>query len=60
MENLSFGLITLFNGAYKITSNLFSPLTLIVILLGISIFWFFLIELDEYNRTGAKPNVGRH
>jgi hypothetical protein len=60
MNIFSYGVITMLNGMYQVIAKFFSPLSLIILVLAISICWFFLIELDEYNRSGSKPNVGRH
>jgi len=59
---LSFGnvLITYANGFYLLITKLFSPISIAIFILAISMFWMFLLEIDEYNRQGTKPDVGRH
>jgi hypothetical protein len=60
MTIFSNSLITLTNGAFDFITRLFSPVSIILILLVISLSWMALLEMDEMNRQGTKPDVGRH
>lgn len=60
MELLGDGIVTLLNGFGGLVSMVASPLTIIIVLLGISLTWLSLIEIDELNRQGSKPDVQRH
>jgi hypothetical protein len=60
MRIFSNSLITLTNGAFDFITRLFSPVSIILILLVISLAWMALLEMDEMNRQGTKPEVGRH
>ena len=60
MRIFSNSLITLTNGAFDFITRLFSPVSVILILLVISLAWMALLEMDEMNRQGTKPEVGRH
>jgi hypothetical protein len=60
MELLGDGLVTMLNGLGRLFSMVLSPLTVIVALLAISLIWLSLIEIDELNRQGSKPDVQRH
>jgi hypothetical protein len=59
MQELSNGFITLYNGAVALVSGLVSPVVLLAALVGASFLWLGLIELDELNRQGTKPEVER-
>lgn len=60
MTIFSNSLITLLNGAFDFITRLFSPVSIIIILLIASLVWMALLEMDEMNRQGTKPEVGRH
>jgi len=60
MEDLTNGLITIANGAVVSISNAMSPITVIAVLMLVGLSWICLIELDEVDRQGSKPEVGRH
>lgn len=60
METLANGLFTLINGLFNILHFAFSPFTIAAIFLGFSLLWLMLLEIDELDRQGTKPEVGRH
>lgn len=60
MEILGNGLITLANGALSALLSLASPLTIAGVLMGVSLLWLALMEVEELDRQGSKPEVGRH
>lgn len=60
METLGAGLITLANGALELILHVASPIVIIGALLVSSLAWMCLIEIDELDRQGTKPEIGRH
>lgn len=60
MNPVTNGLVTLLNGAETTLAALASPVVLAVVVIAVSLFWLGLLELEEVNRQGAKPEVGRH
>lgn len=60
MEILGNGLVTLANGALGALLSLASPLVIAGVALAAGLIWLALIEVDELNRKGTKPEVGRH
>jgi hypothetical protein len=60
METLANGLLTLINGLFNILDFALSPFTIAAIFLGFSLLWLMLLEIDELDRQGTKPEVGRH
>ena len=60
MEKLGDGLVTLLNGLLGMVDALFSPLSFVILLLAVSIVWLCLVEIDEMDRQGSKPEVPRH
>lgn len=60
METLGNGLITLANGAWVLLDVVFSPVTFVVALLAAGLVWLALIEVDELDRQGTKPEIGIH
>lgn len=60
MESLSNGLVTLANGLMDLAGHLLSPIAFIGVFLVAGFSWLCLIELDELDRQGTKPEVGRH
>lgn len=60
METIGNGLITLANGAWLAADTLVSPLTAVLLALGAGLSWLALIECDELDRQGTKPEVGLH
>jgi hypothetical protein len=59
MNVLTNGAVTLYNGLVTTLDGVVSPLPLIVGLLVLSFSWLALIELDELDRQGRKPEIGR-
>lgn len=53
------GIVTFLNGIFEVVSKVVSPTGIVLILLSSSLFWFFLLEVDEMNRIGSKPDVER-
>jgi len=60
MDSLGTYLILAFNGALNLSAHLGSPVTVMGIVTGISLWWMARIEIEELNRQGAKPVVRRH
>lgn len=60
MEILGSGLITLFNGLVAMVGAVSSPITIAVVLCALALGWFAMLEVDELDRQGTKPEVGRH
>jgi hypothetical protein len=60
MNALLSGLITLLNGFVDLGRTVATPVTIGIVIMALCMFWFARLELDELNRQGAKPNVGRH
>lgn len=60
METLGAGLITLANGVLDMSGRVLSPVVFVFALLIVSLGWLCLIELDELDRQGSKPEIGRH
>lgn len=60
MDILGNGLVTLANGAWTAIGSVASPLTLAGIAMALGLFWLSLIEVDELNRQGDKPEVRQH
>ena len=60
MNTLANGLLTIINGLFNIIHLAISPFTIAAVFLGISLFWLMLLEVDELDRQGTKPEVGRH
>ena len=60
METLGNGIITLANGAWLAVDMVVSPITLALAALGAGLLWLALIECDELDRQGTKPEVGLH
>lgn len=58
MNVLTNGLVTLYNGARTTLDGVVSPVPLLVIVLAASFAWLALIELDELDRQGRKPEIG--
>jgi len=58
MSVLTNGFVTLYNGARATLDGVISPIPLLVLLLAASFSWLALIELDELDRQGRKPEIG--
>ena len=60
MDTLAAGLITMANGLVDLVLSVAHPLVLVVAALALSLTWLALIERDELDRLGTKPEIGRH
>lgn len=60
METLSNGLVTIANGAIRLVDLSAHPVIFVVALMAAGFAWLCMIELDELDRQGTKPQVGRH
>jgi hypothetical protein len=60
MEKFSDSFITLANGFVELLLGVAHPLVFIVGALGLSLTWLALIERDELDRLGTKPEIGQH
>jgi hypothetical protein len=60
METLGNGLFTLANGTWEALTALASPMVLTGLVLAVSLVWLSLIEVEELDRQGTKPEVRRH
>jgi hypothetical protein len=60
MDTLSSGLITMANGLVDLALTVVHPLVFVAAALILSMTWLALIERDELDRLGTKPEVGRH
>ena len=60
MDALGTGLILIANGLLQMLGRVADPITLIGLVLAVSLFWLAGIEIEELNRQGTKPEVGRH
>lgn len=56
---LTNGVITVLNGLWSILDLIFSPLTIVILALAASFAWLALLERDELDRQGTKPDIGR-
>lgn len=59
MDALANGLITVFNGLQTLLDGLLTPIAAMSIAIGGAFVWIALIELDELNRQGTKPEIER-
>lgn len=60
MSDLGNSLFTLLNGAANILTALAHPLVWVVLTMAAGFAWLALVELDDVNRRGTKPFIGRH
>ena len=60
MNALSGGLVVLINGILSALNELASPLVICGVITALALLWLCLIELDDVNRLGTKPIIGRH
>lgn len=59
MDALANGLVTVFNGLRTLLDGLLTPVATMGILIAGALVWLALIELDELNRQGTKPEIER-
>jgi len=59
MDALANGLITVFNGMQTLLDGLLTPIAAMGVAIGAALVWIALIELDELNRQGTKPEIER-
>jgi hypothetical protein len=60
MSILSAGLVVIVNGLLTMLGAIASPLTIAGAAGLAALVWLALIEVDELDRQGIKPRVGRH
>ena len=60
MDALAAGLVTLLNGLFKAIGALASPVVIATVLAAAALAWLAVIEIEELNRQGTKPGIGRH
>jgi hypothetical protein len=60
MNALGTGLILMANGLLTMLHHLADKVTLVSVLSVLSLWWLATIEIEELNRQGTKPDVGRH
>ncbi len=60
MDILASGLVVIVNGLLTMLGAIASPLTIAGVAGVAALVWLALIETDELNRQGVKPQVGRH
>jgi hypothetical protein len=60
LERIGYGLVTFFNGVTGLVGALASPLTIGIVVGSLCLGWLALCEIEEMDRQGAKPEVGRH
>lgn len=54
------GLVVLFNGVAAIFAAVSGPAAWLVAICVASLTWLAVVEVDELDRQGRKPTVGRH
>lgn len=59
MDALANGLITVVNGLQTLLDGLLTPIAAMGVVIGAALVWIALIELDELNRQGTKPEIER-
>jgi hypothetical protein len=60
MIDLGNSIVSLVNGLYSILNIIISPNVILAFILFVSLIWVFLIEIDELDRQGTRPEIGRH
>lgn len=60
MEALGAGIALVANGALSLVSQVASFNVVVGVIAAASLMWLATMEVDELNRLGAKPDVGRH
>jgi len=59
MEQISHGLIHLYNGLLAALNAVTGLWGICFTVVGASLLWIATLEIDEYDRRSAKPRVGR-
>lgn len=60
MEALSAGLVTVANGLIAVLGQVTSPFAVAVGLLAAAFSWLAVVELEDLDRQGTKPETPRH
>lgn len=60
MDPIGNGLITFVNGLQSLIGVALSPFAIAVVVAISALAWLALIEIEELDRQGGKPEVGRH
>lgn len=60
MDALGTGLILMANGLLTMVGELASPVTVMGVILVVAAGWLATVEIEELDRMGTKPDVGRH
>lgn len=59
MNTLTNGIFTIINGSATLLNYALKPASLMLIICALSLMWLALIEVDEVDRQGTKPVIGR-
>lgn len=59
MNTLTNGIFTIINGSAALLNYALKPTSLMLLVCALSLMWLALIEVDEVDRQGTKPVVGR-
>ena len=60
LSTLGTGLVLIANGGMAMLHALASWMTFALVALIGSVWWLAVLEVDDLNRRGAKPEVARH
>lgn len=60
MDALAAGITTIVNGIRTAIDGVVSPTALAVIVLASAMAWLCAVDIEELNKRGTKPRVGRH
>jgi hypothetical protein len=60
MDAIGIGLILIVNGLLVMVRHIADFTTVTGLFAAASLWWLATIEVEELNRQGAKPEVGRH
>lgn len=60
MDILGTGLVLIANGALTMIGQLASFTTIVAVIAGVGLWWLALMEIEELDRQGVKPNVIQH
>lgn len=59
MDALANGFVTVLNGLLTMLNGVLSPVAVMLLVTAASLLWISLVELDELDRQGTKPEIGR-